>query len=403
MSPDRSLKTTALVTILFACALSPACGRDDSGGASTDKSSAARGSHVAAKAPAPEPEPAELPRGATAGDVLPPLPTAARRLSGGVDALPLLPSVTCASLAPDREFKLGPRLEIVRLPRKKGEPAGTLEVCLFNRWLKRTADELPERTGRVHHLVAAFPGDEVAAWTSDELKRPPANARPEWSLPKAAGWSAVIATGIPDRPALAVVSARFYDGPLAEELHWRRHARILRRSKGRWAWVPLASLHFTSLDTTHLLAACQREETEGDEACLGADERVEAHRRDGASRGEVRQARVARRKDAKRARKKRRDKSAKTNEVKRYRGDSEPQAAWLHDGRAALARGKWRLALQCALRIDMACGEPVRESRDLIAAALKKAGIVSEKSLPLARHVPLCEPLPDKPGPKRQR
>jgi hypothetical protein len=289
----------------------------------------------------------------------------------------------------------------MRRPEKEGDPSGTLELCLFNRWLKRTNEELPTRTGRVHHFVAAFPGDQVASWTSDELKRAPANARPEWVLPKAAGWSALIPTGLPDRPALAVVSSRSYDGPLGEEIHWHREARILKRSKERWAWVPLAALDFVSLDAPALLSACQREETEGDKACLGADERVEAHRRDSAQRGEVRQARMA----ARLGRKKRRarGKGSKRTALKAYIGDPDPQAAWLRDGRAALARGRWALAIDYSLRIDMACGEPVREAHALLAVALKKGGGRLEKAVPPSRALALCDPLFDKSGPKRER
>ena len=393
MSSERCLWVA-----LLCCVMLPACGRDGGDERANAAAAAARGSHVAAEptAAVAEPPVAEMPAAATAGDVLPPLPTAARRLASRKLALPLLPSVSCGALAPDREFKLGPRLEVVRRPKKDGEPAGTLELCLFNRWLKRADDELPQRTGRLHHFVAAFPGDEVAAWTSDELKRAPVNARPEWSLPKAAGWSALIATGIPDRPALAVVSGRYYDGLLGEEIHWRREARVLKRSKGRWAWVPLAALDFVSLDTTALLAACQREETEGDKACLGADELVEAHRRDAAQRGQVRQTRLA----AAKARRKR-GMRAKARGLKPYVGDPDPQAAWLRDGRAALAQGRWRSAIEHALRIDMACGEPVREAHNLLVAGMKKGGVRMEKSVPPPRMTPLCEPLFDKPGPKR--
>lgn len=384
---------------LLAAMLLSGCGRE-TGPTTRTKATSPVSQPAAATAEAPPPE---LPAAATAGDVLPPLPKAARRLSAGPDAAPLLPSMPCNALAPDREYKLGQKFEVMRSPTSAAASSGTLELCLFHRWLTRPADELARRTGRVHHFVAAFPGDEVAAWTSDDMERAAANTRPEWALAKAAGWSRLIPTGIPDRPAIAVVSARFYDGPLGEELHWRRQARVLTRHKDRWTWRPLASRDFASLDTAQLVAVCGAAEAEADKACLGADEQVEAARRAAHQRGEQRQARFDSRGD--RSDKRRRGKKSASVGAKpaEYIGDGDPQSAWLRDGRRALARGDWRSALTHAMYIDMVCGEAVQEAHELLRDALAKGGLKREKALPQLRPVGLCQPLFDKPGPKRDK
>lgn len=347
---------------------------------------------AAAPAARPPDQPVDPPASVTLGDVLPALPTPAPRLFDGQNTVAVLPAVSCAALRPDRDWVLGSRVEVARAPQKKGEAGGTLELCVFSKVSERADDQQSQHAGKDHHFVAAFPGTEVAAFTAEPIVRQPTSARPEWALPRAAGWSALLPTGLPDQPAVAVVSARFYDGPLGEQVHWIRRAHLLTRGEKGWSWKPMTTRDFTTLDTAHLLAACERPEASSDAVCLGAEEKVEAFRRTTEQRAEVRVKRLATESGRK---------PKKGAELAEYPQDGDPQSAWLRDGRVALQHGQWRLAIDAALRIEVVCGEPIKEARTLIAAALKKAGLTHERPAPPVKPVPLCEPLSDKGVPKR--
>lgn len=370
------------------------------GGENPDEAAAkaAAGEAPAAK-PKPKPKPTgpideadedapaavAAPRGATPGDVLGPPPRPAPRLGkggpGGSSA-PLEPETPCDQLAPDANWKLANRWQVERRPEKAGQPNPTLELCLFHKWLPRGDADKQGRTGRQHLYVAAFPGAEVAAWTSDELEFAP-KSLPADAPVGASGWASLVPTGLHDIPALAVVSGRFYDGEDAEVVHYRRVGRVLRQSRGRWAWVELETLDAASLDLAHVDALCA-----GDapgERCADLTARAEAWRKAAAARETRRTSRLG----------------GKAVRAPGKEADGDPQSAWLQQARAELGRKKAEAAALDALRVEMACGEAVREARDVLAGVAKLRG-GAETVDPRVKAVELCEPVADKGGPPRK-
>jgi len=407
-----------------------AVGCNDAGGGDAHPATSSQGSAASPTAAGDKPVAANvakaapavpLPPKVTPGDVLPLPPPLPRRLAGGSGAPgtgPELPIISCARMAPDGTFKLSRRIEVGRLGRevattlgtptrrgkdaaptpagkaakaskmrggakkKKPTAAGTLELCLFHKWRAREPGENRTHTGRVHHFVAAFPGSDVTSWTADELTRAP-KSLPEDALWLSAGWASILPTGLPDRPAIAIVSGRFYDGKLGEEVHYIRKARMLQRHRGRWAWVPWMSRRYKTLDVEHLRNACKRG---GPAGCRRSRARIASAERSAARRLKQRAARLAGRGGS------RPGKSA-----------ADPQSAWIALGRRVLREGRWKEAIDFALRSEMVCGEAGRDARRIIGRALRIGKVKAELSEPQLNRRPLCEPLPDKAPPRTRK
>ncbi|MCO4763593.1 MAG: hypothetical protein KC502_18930 [Myxococcales bacterium] len=339
---------------------------------------------------------APLPKKATPGDVLPPPPTLPRRLASGSGPAPQLPNISCARMAPDGTFKLSRRIEVGRrgaavsttlgTPTRKGDKTkaaktkpGTLELCLFHKWRARERGENRTHTGRIHHFVAAFPGSDVSSWTADELTRIPKKL-PTDARYLSAGWAALLPTGLPDRPAIAVISGRFYDGILGEEVHYIRKARVLQRHRGRWAWVPWMSRTYQTLDTAHLRTSCKRS---GGAGCRRWAARIAGAERGAARRLKIRDARLKRK-----------------GKTKVKKGDPDPQSYWISEAQHVVREGRWKEAIDLALKSEVVCGEAGRRSRRVIGRALRMGKIKPEIAEPAVNRRPLCEPLSDKPAPK---
>jgi hypothetical protein len=73
----------------------------------------------------------------------------------------------------------------------------------------------------------------------------------------------------------------------------------------------------------------------------------------------------------------------------------------LVDGYRALLNGHWKTARKLALWVNMVCGESVRDAQQLLDAVAVVAGQKTEKVVPPIKLHPLCEPLFDKPPPRR--
>ena len=351
--------------------------------------------------------PAPPPAGATVGEVVSPLPRPAPRLFDGSTTATALPDISCEELAPGKEFKLARKLEVVSLATEKGEADQTLELCLFNRWLPRTDPELPQRTGRKHHFVAAFPGTSVASWTTREVQRSELGLPDSDASGLGAGWAAVIATGVPQWPAVGVVSARFYGGELGEAVHYLRRGRVLLQEAGRWLWKPLTERAFATLDRAWLQGKCAAATNAETDACAEAADRIARYAKQADARAKVRQTRLsakpgrAKGKRAKRGKKSRN--KAKRGAPQRYPDDTDPHAAWLRDGRAALAAGNPKLAIRNVLRALVICGETGKDAMALIRAANKRSKVWTPRISPLQKAHSLCEPLPDKPAPRDRK
>ena len=354
------------------------------------KTSAAVG---AASAPV-EAEPYALPAGQTLGDALPPLPAPAAVLGGGGGGGgALLQAKTgCAADAAD-DFTLAKRLEVAFAPAKAGEPAQVLETCL----LQKTGDRQDKvaDTGKAFTVVAAFADDSRVAHTFEPLARPPQTLPAERRKAghEGGGWASIIATGDPERPILALISGRFYDGALGEEVHFVRQARLLRKGPSGWQWHDFAKRSHTSIDDDHLRALCagKADAAAADRAAgalQAACDQVQA--RDGAAAKA--EARLA-------VRKKRPAGAAGGTAAT----DGDPQSIWLRDARAALAKGDFGQAIDTALLVDVVCGEAVGEAHSLIKDALAAQNVELQRPQPAQTLNDLCEPLPDKPAPKRPR
>jgi hypothetical protein len=326
----------------------------------------------------------DAPAAATPGDALGPLPSAVRRLGRGMTAaggVALEPDVACDQLAPDAAWKLTSRTVINRLPAKAGEPTSTVELCLFQKWLSRKDEDKHSRTGKQHLFVAAFPGSDVAAWTSDELEFTPASL-PADAAVSASGWAAALPTGLAEMPALAVASARFFDGALGEQVHYRRVGRVLRKSRGRWAFTELETIDIKSLDLAHIDATCG---VGGPAGCPEALAAAAAWRKDAKGREHRRADRLA----------------GKTARVPGHDVDGDPQSEWLREAYADRKHKKANDAALNALRVEVACGEAVTQARELFTSIGVASGGV-EQAEPSPKAGDLCAPLADKGGPPRK-
>ncbi|MSP91721.1 MAG: hypothetical protein EXR79_07940 [Myxococcales bacterium] len=360
------------------------------------------GSGEAANAAAAEaalpPDPAfDLPAGRTLGDLLPPLPAAVPRVALGPAADLAQPEVSCADQAPDG-FALARRIDIALPPgaTPTATPAGMLEVCLFQTGTERASPHASG--GRAFHLVAAWPGKVVTRLGVHELDRPARTLPPERRAAghDATSWGGLIATGHPGAPALAVVSARFCDGELGEQWHWRREAYVLRTGRGEPTWQRLDGLAFETFDAAHLDALCRgkSDSSPADRAAGALQLACDRLQRDDDARAAAAVARAEQR-------------------TRRLRGamppgplpqdDPDPQAAWLAQARRLLDKGKAHEAFEVLLRVDMACGEAVDVAHEQMAAAVRAAGLAPARPQPAQGLAELCEPLPDKPAPKRPR
>ena len=408
-----ALLLTATSLLLTAGCTEPSSGGDASSATAHQKASATAATRQQAAARHDEAAPAvPLPPKVTPGDVLPPVPPLPRRLAGpgaAVGAGPQLPAISCARMAPDGTFKVSRHIEVARLGRDvattlntptprppdtqgkgAGKPAasksststGVLELCLFHKWRNREAGENRTHTGRVHHFVAAFPGSDVTSWTADELHRTP-ETLPADAAWLSAGWASLLPTGLPDRPALAIISARFYDGKLGEEVHYVRKARVLQMHNGRWAWVPWMNRTYKTLDVAHLRTACERGNTPG---CRRAAARIAAAESSARKRLKRREARLAGR-----------------GHNKVGKDTPDPQSAWIAQGRKMLREGRWKEAIDVALRTEVVCGEAVRDARRIMGRALQIGKVKAELSEPPVNRRPLCEPLVDKAPPRTRK
>ncbi len=345
------------------------------------------------------------PAQATAGEVVDRLPRPAPKLSDGVQTATAMPDTSCEELAPDNNFKLARKIDVITHSTTKGEAEQTLELCVFNRWVQRSDPELSQRTGRKHHYVAAFPGNNVSSWTSREISRGDLGLPEEGAKGLAAGWAALIATGVAKWPAVAVVSGRFYGGELGEEIHYLRRGRVLLQKSGRWTWEPLTERAFATLDTTWLQKKCEDATAAQSNLCKTAAERIQRTLAQANMRQRRRKARLAGKDDptTKRPKSRRNQKKKLPANPLTYTDDPDPHAAWLRDGRQALAQGNSKLAIRNALRVFVACGESSKQATALIAEANKKAKVAAPRVQPMSKGGQLCEPLPDKPPPKDRK
>lgn len=397
----------ATCALLAVCALATACGSksDDSAlapraesvaaGAPTAAGTAPAGKEAAAKPSATEeaeesPEPVAAPAGATPGDVIGPGPKAARRLGAkgaavgadGKPGKPLQPEVACDELAPDSAFKLANKVEI-SLPAPAGEEPATIELCLFHKSTARQDVEKFNRTGRQHAFVAAFPGREVAIWTADELQFEPATL-PADAAVSASGWAALLATGLDDRVALAVASARFYDGGASEMVRTVRVGRVLEQKGGRWGWQPLTQVSVDSLDLDDIDSRCKADP--GADGCAELVGRAERWRADAEQRLARRQLRL----------------EGKAAAGPKGKPEGDPQSEWLRRANAAIGAKKPRDAVEAALHVEMLCGEAIIEARAVYAQAARLANSPILHVEPKPRAAALCGAMADRGGPARK-
>lgn len=389
-----------------ACALLAACGAksDDlalppraesvpagepgaTGGAKAGK---AAENAVATEEAEDSPEPVAAPAGATPGDVLGQGPKPAQRLGAkgaavgadGKPGKPLQAEVPCDELAPDSAFKLANKVEI-SLPAPAGEEPATIEVCLFHKSTARQDVEKCNRTGRQHAFVAAFPGREVAIWTADELQFEPATLPPDAAV-SASGWATVLATGLDDRVALAVASARFYDGAASEVVRTVRVGRVLEQKGGRWGWQPLAQVAVDSLDLDSIDSRCKADP--GADGCGELVAKAERWRADAELRLTRRQQRL----------------DGKAAASPKGKPEGDPQSEWLRRANAAIAAKKPRDAVEAALHVEMLCGEAITEARAVFAQAARLANLPILHVAPKPRAAGLCGAMADRGGPARK-
>jgi len=341
-----------------------------------------------------EAEPYALPAGHTLGDALPAVPPPAPRLGGGgTNGGAVLQAKTgCASDAPD-DYALARRVELTYPPAKAGDPAQVVEVCLLQRTVER-ADKVAE-SGKAFLVVAAFADDTRVSHAFDPLTRQPTTLPPERRRAghDAGAWAGLFATGDPERPALAVVSARFYDGALGEEVQFARASRLLRNTAHGWQWSPFANRAHASMDVEHLRALCAGKADASPADKAAGPLAVACERADAA---EVELAKA----EARLATRKRRIAGGSGGQAA---SDADPQSIWLRDARAALSKGDYAVAIDTALQVDVVCGEAVAEAHAVVRDALTAQHLEPLRTQPQQSLSVLCEPLPDKPVPRRPR
>ncbi len=402
--PDR---LTLLRTLSTACVLlctGAGCRRHEAGHAPSPAATAAAPHQTAAEengrgGPAILPlladlpaDPVGLPRGQTLGDALPPLPPLPPRLGQAQPArLPTVAAGTCKQGAPPGAILLKRLVLDLASPPTEG-PKPQLEVCLLQMTTERI--ERAGTSGRRFRAVAVWPDGAQVSQDMRELARLPLRlpADRAQSGHDGSAWATLVATGDPRRPALAIASARFYDGLWGEEVHLLRRAAVLVRKGEAWTWQSVGERASMTVDLPHLRALCKGQATASvadrtagavDAACKRVDM---VQRR---QRGEA---------DARMATRRQRLQGQAGGEAA---SDADPQSIWLRDGRTALAKGETERAIQWALMTDMVCGEAVREAHQLIREALQKAHVTRQASTPVQGTSPLCPPLVDRVPAKR--
>lgn len=341
----------------------------------------------------------DLPAGQTLGDALPPLPLPAPRLGSGAggEVGVAYPPASCDDLAPEG-YNLAKQLSFSVPPATAGDPPGVLDVCLHQKLLDRK--DRAGRGGRQFVAIAAWPDGQVQTADFAEFSRPPTNLPAERARAghDAAAWGTLVATGHARLPVLAVVSGRFYDGTLGDEVHYLREARLLRvpaksADKGAApAWQPFERRAFGTVDLAHLEALCEGRSEAGPgpplaAACARRDKLTSTQAEAAAGRLAGREKRLA----------------GQADDGAKAATDADPQSIWLREGRKALRKGDATAAIEAALRVDAVCGEAVAEAHSLIGDALVVLDLKAVKVRPAQTTAPLCEPLPDKPAPRRSK
>lgn len=347
----------------------------------------------AATAPALADEPMALPAGQTLGDLLPPIPPSLPSVGQGEAGA--VPEHSCADSEP-AGFDLVKQLTLTLPAAKVGEAGEPLSVCLFQQVLAERADK-NGGSGRVYQMVATAADGTSVSGELPEVRHAPQRLPPERqrSGHEGAGWAALVASGDPDSPVMAVASGRFYDGALGEEVYFVRSAKVLRRQGAGWAWLPLVERSFAVTDLDHLQALCagKADASEADRSAGALQVACDRAEQIEAGREEARLARLA-------TRKKRLGGgggAAKAEE------DPDPQALWLRDARAAAAKGDRARTVELALKAQAMCGEASGEAQAVVRQVLASEQREPVKVQPGQPNLELCEPLPDKAAPKRPR
>ncbi len=335
----------------------------------------------------------DLPAGQTLGDLLPPLPKAAPRLGFSNGGAPEPSTRDCSDAAPSG-YSLVKRIEVA-LPVAAGQPEQTLQGCILHSLDGERTDRIGN-TGRKYLLVAVGPDDkkitqEVAALVRPASKLP---AERQKAGHDASGWANLIATGDDRQPFLAVISGRFYDGALGEEVHFARASWLLKPAASSWSWQPLLERRFTVTDFEHLRALCEgrADASPADRAAGTVQTACEQVEKQAAVHDEQAVARLA-------TRKKRLAGGAGGD----AQNDADPQSIWLRDAKAALAKGDLDGTMDLALRVDVVCGEAVGAAHSLVREALAANKREPQRAQPAQATAELCEPLSDKPAPKRPK
>ncbi len=343
---------------------------------------------IAAPVPEPAAPPLELPAGTTVGDLLPPLPQPVAPLADASHAALAMPKIGCSDLGPEGAA-LVKRVELPLAPKAAGELPGVLEVCLFSKVLEKAT---PAGTGKQFIAIAAWPGDAVQQTTFEPLQHAPETLPPERQKAghDAVTWGTLIATGHPQMPVLAVVSGRFLDGELGEVVDYQREARLLGQD-GKWA--PFAQRSFATVDLAHLDALCagKADASPADRAAGALQAACDRH--DALAPGAAKAANERLTLRAKRLKG-----AGDAGDAER---DADPQSLWLRDAKKALHKGNGHEAFLLALRVDAVCGEAATEAHALLGEVLAAGQIAPQKPKPAQTLVDLCEPLPDKPAPRR--
>jgi hypothetical protein len=395
MTPRKSFDLLVFLSLVGLIAALASCGKS----AAPPTPSAAT-AESAEPGTAPEPEavedpdpPIDLPAGATLGDALPKLPPVHPRLGSGLAGDSARPARGCADQGPSGAT-LVKQLDLIVATGKPEAPQGVLEVCLFAQGVTRT--ERVAGTGKRFSVVSAWPGSAVQTYAFDEPTRTPTSLPPERAKVghDGAGWATIVATGHPELPVLAVSSARYFDGRFGHVLQYQRRSRVLRGAGEAAEWQAFQDQDFAVTDLGHLQALCdgRADATPADRAAGQLQAACDEH------------LRLAETSDAQAVEhEKLRARRLKGMDLTMRKPDPDPQALWLGQAKASLAAGEWQKAFETALRADVACGEAVAEAHSVLNDALragKRTPVKLEGSQAMAA---LCEPLPDKPAPKRAK
>ena len=388
--------TMGLALVLALVLALGACGRTPKAPAAQTEQVALKTEAVPTHAPevATDDPPLNLPAGQTLGDALPHVPSLPLRLASGAQAGALVPQTSCADQLP-ADCALSKRLEITIAAEKLGEPPVIGEVCLCTKTVDREETNRAVETGKQLVVVAAWPGDRKAEATFVEAHYAPTDLPPTRARAghDAAAWGTLVSTGWPQVPVLAIASARFSDGAFGEITAWQRSAQALHIDSGKLSWQPVGDRTFQSVDLGHLQALCEGRADASPEDRVGANPtacpRAEQLAQELATGATDRQ----------------------TLRLKRLKGqgaenaekDADPQSIWLREAKKQLKAGDWQAAIATALKVDMICGEAVQDAHAILVDAVNQGHLPFSKVAPNQPLADLCEPLPDKPAPKRQR